>query len=530
MVVFTLIPAIGLFAGGRTEAKGGGSSTAADFTGTRKSHDGFPLPIVEKPLQLTAIVNYRTEIPNMETTEVWDWFEKQTNLRVKVTTYTDAEKQQLLFSSREYPDIAFGVSIPTPMWNTAADANDLVPLDDLIKKYAPTWNKFFSSSIRARKLCSLSDGKIYSFPFVQDADFDCNLRDQWMITQTWLDELGLKVPMTTQEFKNVLLAFKNNRGKGSIPANAIPLYLKWDNYANGGAFDIYGSFGVLVTNSDYLAVENGKVVYQAINPAIKEPLKYLQDLFREGLIPPESFTDDWTTFLAKVGSNPPIVGSYGEYLNMLPAKQTPMGPLQSPNGKKPYMRSQVTRIQPQMLTIFSKCPNPVAAVKFAEFVASDLEAKMTLARGMKDVYWKFEGQDKVAQIIWDADMTKFPNQLGMWNSAFNLWDSSFYGNQFVNVDTNVKNSRTWAYNNWYKTRVASADTVYVSMALSVDEENRMKAYGTQLANLRTETMVRWITTNANIDAEWDAYAAKMNSLHASDWLALKQKAYDALMK
>jgi hypothetical protein len=43
-------------------------------------------------------------------------------------------------------------------------------------------------------------------------------------------------------------------------------------------------------------------------------------------------------------------------------------------------------------------------------------------------------------------------------------------------------------------------------------------------------MIRWVTTNANIDAEWDAYVSKMKSLHEAEWLALKQKAYDLLMK
>jgi hypothetical protein len=58
----------------------------------------------------------------------------------------------------------------------------------------------------------------------------------------------------------------------------------------------------------------------------------------------------------------------------------------------------------------------------------------------------------------------------------------------------------------------------------------MNSYATDLANERKQTLARWITTNANIDAEWDAYVTRMNRLHINEFIVLKQKAYDLLAK
>ena len=96
-------------------------------------------------------------------------------------------------------------------------------------------------------------------------------------------------------YTSVLRAFRDNAGTGTIPENVTPHYMRYGEFI-GGQFDIYGTFGLYVYDSTYLALEDGKVVCQAINPDIKEPLKYLQTMYREGLMKPEAFTDDWAAY------------------------------------------------------------------------------------------------------------------------------------------------------------------------------------------------------------------------------------------
>jgi putative aldouronate transport system substrate-binding protein len=53
-----------------------------------------------------------------------------------------------------------------------------------------------------------ADGNIYGFPQYQPETWNLAHHRMWINT-SWLDKLGLKVPSTTEELKNVLLAFRD---------------------------------------------------------------------------------------------------------------------------------------------------------------------------------------------------------------------------------------------------------------------------------------------------------------------------------
>ncbi|MDR0473260.1 MAG: hypothetical protein LBH43_06280 [Treponema sp.] len=532
VLMLAIIPMLFAGGGGQSQSSSGGTS-AANYVGPNKSYSGYPLPIVERPLELTTMIDYSVLRPNQETTKVWDWFFEKTNIRVIPTVYNDREKASLVFASRDFPDFYMaGISSTSALWPSAERDGDLVALNDLLPRYAPTWDKFIKENPIVRNGCSIN-GKLYSLPFINWASSDRDLRDQFIITQSWLDELGIKTPTTTEEFKNAMLAIKNNAGRGSIPRNVIPYLYTFDTYING-QFDIYGFFGVNITDVDYLVVENGKVVFQAINPDLRAPLKYLQELYREGITPPECFTDDSNAYGVKVSSNPPIVGAYATYAMRAPQYQIPIAPLQSPTGKKPTIRRQAYVANSiHKLVIFENCKDTAAVLKLAEFIAFDIEANMTSTRGMKDVFWRFRPDGKAEQIFWEESVDKMnanASVMGLWNTFIGLWDKNFYANLYYDVDKDVRLSRGWAFENVYKNHLAPEGSVYVFSNLSADETSLMNTYNTDLTNERKQTFARWITTNANIDAEWDAYVARMNQLHIPEFTALKQKAYDLLVK
>ena len=86
----------------------------------------------------------------------------------------------------------------------------------------PTWREYFKTDDYGRKVATMTDGKIWSLPKVCDSGMGLRMRDEWMINTKWLNELGLEIPTNTDEFYEVLKAFKDNAGKGSIPENVIP--------------------------------------------------------------------------------------------------------------------------------------------------------------------------------------------------------------------------------------------------------------------------------------------------------------------
>ena len=108
----------------------------------------------------------------------------------------------------------------------------------------------------------------------------------------WLHNLGLDLPTTTDEFADVLRAFRDNDANGNgNPNDEIPLAFKftdWGGYDHG---PYMGAF-CYPLNQQYVLVDNNQVVFLGNQEGFKEGTKWLAELYGEGLIDPEplSFT------------------------------------------------------------------------------------------------------------------------------------------------------------------------------------------------------------------------------------------------
>lgn len=514
----------------KTEETEQSSSSGLDEGGVTNK-EGYP--ITSEPITIKAAVMTNSMRPDMGTSNIWKYVEEKTNIKFEINVLKDQDKVDLMFASDDLPDLLMGVGITGNQMTNAVEGGSFVEMEPLLKEYGPTWYNFMQENRLVYNSSLATDGKLYSLPYVDFAPFDRNLRDQWIIMKSWLDELNLSVPKTTEEFKTALQAIKDNAGKGSIPEDVIPYYFYFDSYV-GGQFDIYGSFGVYVTTDDYVYVDKGTVKDQSTNPAIKEPLKYLRDLYTDGLIPPEVFTDDWNTYASKISSNPPVVGSYHSYANRQLEDGTPMGPLDSGNGSTPLIRSQAYTPGPANTAIITKNNKyPIATVRFLEAIAADTDMLLTVSRGTQGVVWDYDSEGKAYQLFWEESPDKMlenSKDLGMHNSFVALKDSKFYENTWKEITYDQVNSRGWAYENVYKDVVMPNDMVYVGGSLSQDENNTLNQYKTDLANYRKAMYADFITGKKDIDKEWDAFVAEMNKLGLKEFIELKQKGYDKMVK
>src|SRR5699024_41996 len=66
------------------------------------------------------------------------------------------------------------------------------------------------------------DGNIYSLPVVNEC-YHCSVPNKFWINKTWLDNLGLEMPTTLDEFYDVLVAFRDQDANGNgDPNDEIP--------------------------------------------------------------------------------------------------------------------------------------------------------------------------------------------------------------------------------------------------------------------------------------------------------------------
>lgn len=304
------------------------------------------MPITDEKITLTAMITRYPDmsLPFEELPEV-KAFEEETNIHIEwieIPAQSRLERINLAFSGGELPDIFFGTQIPYDVILRNASEGSIIPLNDLIENYAPNLKKRFEERPDLYENMLFPDGNIYGIPKVDEKPLQSN-PDNLFINKKWLDQVGLPVPTTVEEFKEALMAFKNSDLNGNGQNDEIPFsFVMGTNAAPAtGIHSLFGSFGVVDTPSagTHLMVKNGELVYVPITEEYKEGLEYLHELYDEGLIDIEAFSQDSSQYRAKISQN--MVGAFmawqaddmvnpdnlEDYVHVLPLKGTADEPL-----------------------------------------------------------------------------------------------------------------------------------------------------------------------------------------------------------
>lgn len=193
--------------------------------------------------------------------------------------------------------------IPDLLFNATADSDYTTytglfqDLTELIDTSAPNIKQMFEEEPDTRILAETMEGQIYGIPKFQGKWPETNT--VMFINQQWLDNLGLEMPTTFSELKTVLKAFKEQdaNGNGDL-SDEVPLDF---NGWFGGAYsltNLLGALGIQMTDwsGDGYFAEDGIVKNYAVDERYKLFMEYVSDLYAEGLINPNSITNDYSAF------------------------------------------------------------------------------------------------------------------------------------------------------------------------------------------------------------------------------------------
>ena len=288
----------------------------------------FELPIAEgETLTILSRDNYYTpKSYSSELLPVFEELEKRTGVKIEFQVYP----------TQQYPEVAntrlaAGVDIPDIiMIQSQIDQVKLyedgiiADLTDLIDQYAPDIKRFFEMVPDVKKTAT-SDGKILYLPNAYYVVSDMEEMKTGELTgqaaplnamvpvmrKDWLDALGLEVPTTLDEWYTVLKAFKEEDPNGNGLADEIPLGGLQDR-----EFFLCGSANLeLYWPSDGFSVnDEGKVEYDYINPELKTLIEFNNKLYSEGLLDPESFTDNLDKVKTKFATN--TLGAANSFWNL----------------------------------------------------------------------------------------------------------------------------------------------------------------------------------------------------------------------
>ncbi len=278
------------------------------------------------PLKEKTVISGLTSFPpntesNPNNRTIFRRLQEKTNVEVKWTAIQSDQWNDKITLAMANPktlaDFVFNASFNDSSLLKYADQGIIIPLEDYIDSYMPNLKAVFDKYPEYRAMCTDSNGHIWGLPWIEQLGSGKEaiqvIDNMSFINKKWLDALGLKVPNTIEEFEKVLLEFKNKasllQNKFKIDGSIIPMSF----IMNDGGQDPYvliNGFGEGYGDADkgrHIAVtDNRKVICSATQEGFKKGTAWLHKLYEQGLIDPEAFTQEWSTYVSKGKS-----GRYG---------------------------------------------------------------------------------------------------------------------------------------------------------------------------------------------------------------------------
>jgi len=246
-----------------------------------------------------------------ETSPFWQISMELFNIDWQVAWTATAEdmttKYNLAMASGDLPD--WMEEIPQTVYVNMLAADLLEDITDAWESAAdPTWVKEpLDSYLDGNAAWSYAkvDGRIMAFPMAERAANNAKLL---FVRQDWLDELGLDIPETLDDVREVALAFKEadlGAGDTTLGLNLSKSIGRGSSWGGGGWFAsadaITGAFGV--QSAYWLEDGAGGLVQGDILPEMKEALGLLREWYATGVIPDDFFTVPDGDAMGRSGGN-----------------------------------------------------------------------------------------------------------------------------------------------------------------------------------------------------------------------------------
>ena len=254
--------------------------------------------VTDTPVTLKVWCMKQADIEDIATNEYIKWLQKETNVNLEFDQIAEAESLQkfnLSLASGSYPDVYLScnqlINMSATIMNSTlmkfGKAGVFLPLNDLIEQYGANTKKLFDDISYVKDGITMPDGNIYALPSYSEI-YHCKYADKLWIDQSWLDNLKLEMPTTTDEYYEVLKAFKEQDANGNgDPNDEIPLAGCTDGWNSDPSFFLMNAF-IYEDGDKHLTVENDTVDTILNKDEFREGLRYVHKLYDEGLCIPKA--------------------------------------------------------------------------------------------------------------------------------------------------------------------------------------------------------------------------------------------------
>ena len=380
MKKFLLVLQVAILAFCMFGCKGKGSSASGKFDAS-------------KPLTISIFTIQQKQQPPADN-KIYKWIKEKYNVDFTWDILVGDKDQKIgvLIASGDYPDL---VEVDSTKFQ---DAGALIPLEDLIEKYAPNIKKHYASCWQK---ITEDDGHIYCLPnwgVLDGRDQSVYYGDSALwIQKDVLKEFGYPKITTVDEYFDILEKYAKKyptiNGMPTIPYTILTY--DWHDFCLINPPNFCGGFPN--DGNGTVTKQNGKWTYNDfLNQDIsKRWFKKMCDENAKGIIDKSAFVDNYDQYIAKVSSGR-VLGLHDqrwqfqntftalELAGMYDRTMVPL-PIVFDKSITPHYRNRVLPNIRRGFGITTKCKDPVKVIEFMDAMLAEEPQRI--------LHWGIEGQD-----------------------------------------------------------------------------------------------------------------------------------------
>lgn len=504
-------------------------------------------PLAEKKT-LTGMISYpaNTESnPNNRT--IFKRLQEKTNVEIEWMAIQSDQWGDKIALNMSNPnlltDFVFTANFSDNDLLRYANYGAIIPLEEYIDTYMPNLKAVFDKYPEYRKMSTSVDGHIWALPWIEQLGSDKTaiqtVGDMAFINKKWLDFLGLEIPETVDEFEQTLIAFRDHAAELQQEFNIEGSIIPMSCIVNDGNQDpalLINGFGEGYGDCDqgrHIAVTDSKeVICTATQQGFRDGIAWLHELYDEGLIDAEAFTQEWSTYVAKGKS-----GRYGVCFSWdvgnidnivdwvpLPALTADTRNITPENG------SYTSGYDRGRCVVTAVATEPALVCAWLDQMYDPIQSPQNNwgTYGEDDEFDIFEmgtndaGEPMLKHApLGDASPVEVREAESV-NGPLAILDE-YYG-VYVTCPDDAQYRLDWIRDTY--TEDMHTEYVYPNVFMSREDTDRLSVLTPDIVSYINECRSRWIM-NGCTDSDWNEYIDKLNAYGLEEYLTIFQKYLDS---
>ena len=568
-----------LAGGGSTDTPAAGAGGTTD-SGKAASGDPFAFesvsdvifPLEEKLTIDVFVYASLTGGGTYQNNYVTDWIEEKTNIHLNFVYDVDGDDAKtklnlVMTDPNNLPDLFLATGWTKTELQSYGQQGLIIPMNDLLED-APNWKAMNEECPMRRADLVMSDGNIYTYGTTNEC-FHCRYQNRMYIYMPWVEALNDgHIPETTDELYEYLKKVKNEDPNGNGLADEVPMSGFIGGWASDPTVWMINSFiqcnnplsNTNPTVAAGLVVNDGKIEYSVMKDEYREALRYINKLYSEGLLDPQTFTQDNTQFAATLKNETPLVAVYpaggpqtddefwankdGEWQNW-----EVFAPVEGPEGVRLCAKNLDNYFGMGIGSISSTCEYPVIVTALLDFLGSP-EASNVQSMGPEGLGWKFttEGTSLAGgtpsyekmNIPEDYDWLgngyakDYSGESGKhyrWASDASIGCGSARARGELKIPDPDHDTEFYLQKagELYQPYEPALETLVPNLVFEGPDAQIISEATLQIGGYVNQALVQFITGDLDIETQWEEYLTTLEKMNVQQYIDTYQKYYDAYM-